>query len=251
MQQANLGLPDPPPSKKVKEWSPIDRMLANKRSSKSASPKPPKLQAASNDLPPLSNPPSAPGSVRTTSAQTQTTTWEKLIAEAVAPEKQRCTSLQAELKTLKAQLQEKERELHLQSDAKALAAELEQRWASERAELQAQAAAFCHERDAARAELETQRMQWLEKEKELRSQIGSAQEYGKSTREDLTELREKYGRSQEDVKGLHKQIAALREENAKVAQERDQLLQRLEDEQREMMARVDAVEQRLLQKAGK
>lgn len=240
--------PDPPSTKKVKEWSPIDRMLAQKRGSKSASPKPPRMQGTppGDNLPPLSQ--AAPAPARTASAQVQTKSWDSLLTEALAPERQRCTALQAELKSLRAQLKEKERAWEVNSSTQAQ--ELEKQWTSERADLEAQLAALRDGQEAVRAEHEAERQRWQTTEHELRTLLENAKDAGKTGREDVGVLREQLTKSQQDVKDLHRQIAKLREENAAMATERDMLMQRLEDEQQEQMARVDALEQRFLEKAA-
>lgn len=248
---ATFDLPNPPPAMKAKEWSPIDRMLANKRGSKS-----PKMrrQASDNDLPPLTR--NSP--VQTASSQVQTTNWASLIAEVTAPERQRCTALQAEIKALRAQMKEKERarervedtstqrlEQQCAEECAKMRAELEE----ERSKFQAELEALRCEKDAAIAERDAEKLRRQELELEWKKLGDSANESARHAREDAILLREELDKSQIDAKGLQKQIAALRAENAAVAQERDRALQQLEQEQSEMMARVDAMEQRLLQRA--
>jgi chromosome segregation ATPase len=236
---ATFDLPNPP-AMKAKEWSPIDRMLANKRGSKSPKHR---QQASDNDLPPLNR--NSP--VHNASTQVQTSSWNSLLAEALAPERQKCAALQGEIKALRAQIKERERER--EHEGEECTRQLEQQWLDDRARLEAEISALRSDRDAALAESEAEKLRRQELELELKKHLDSANESARNDREDACFLREELGKSQSDVKGLQKQIAALRAENAAVAQERDRALQQLEEEQSKMMARVDAMEQRLTQRA--
>eukprot|EP00438_Fugacium_kawagutii_P009299 Skav235249 [mRNA] locus=scaffold3995:344075:348098:+ [translate_table: standard] len=88
-----------PQQRRVKEWSPIDRMLAEKGS----------RRRSKTELPPLSPPPA------TTTAKVQTESWEVLLKEAVVaalvPEQQKHKALQAEIVAMQRQLKEKDEEI--------------------------------------------------------------------------------------------------------------------------------------------
>ncbi|CAJ1343163.1 unnamed protein product [Effrenium voratum] len=239
-----------PPGRRVKEWSPIDRMLAEKGSKR----------RSKTELPPLSPPPPV---VTTAEAQVQSTSWEALLKEALAPELQKQRALQSDLKALQLRLKEKQCELDAQSEAHA--AEQAQwaedrrsvedfkktmekartQWLQEQQALEASHNLLSAELRSARSELEAERYQREELEKDLASQQDSARKARAQSREEVEVLQDQLRRSQDDMKSLQKQMAALKEEHASVAKERDDLLQRLEDEQAEMILRVAAVEERL------
>jgi len=96
-----------PPERRVKEWSPIDRMLAEKGSKR----------RSKTDLPPLC--PAPPPPVTTAEIQVQSESWEVLLKEpireavtaALAPEQQKYKALQAEIQAMQQQLNEKDYEL--------------------------------------------------------------------------------------------------------------------------------------------
>lgn len=241
---ANFGLPEAPAMTKAKEWSPIDRMLANKRGSLSAGPKS-RVKSTLHELPPENRSSPTPP-VQKVNAQVQTTSWTSLVSEVVAPERQRCTALQGEIKALRGLLKQKEQERHSDDDAEVQ--QMKRHWDQERADLEAQIAALLQEREVAVQRHDAERGQWQDVERELKSELEAARSAARHGREDMGCLRENLERSQNDVKDLQKQISALRTDHAAVVQERDRLLQQLEREQTEMMARVDAMEQRMLQR---
>eukprot|EP00435_Cladocopium_sp_Y103_P052725 s1365_g16.t1 len=277
----------PPPQRRIKEWSPIDRMLAEKGSKR----------RSKTELPPLSPPPPPP--VTTAEVQVQTESWEVLLQEAVAaalvPEHEKYKALQAEIRAMQQQLKEKDEEIERgkretdrckreiesckreiesckRSAAEAAAeaqnahtAELTQyleekkslddfkrlvekqrlQWTQERDALEASQNLLRAELQSARTEASDERWQKEEMEKDLSSQLEAARKARADCREEMDALQDQLRRSQDDMKSLQKQMAALKEEHRAVAKERDDLLQRLEDEQAEMIARVAAMEEQL------
>jgi len=214
-------------------------MLQNKTGKRSS--------RVASDLPPLAHPP-RPASVSTCSTQSQTASWTALVAEVVAPERTRATALQGEVKQLKASLKElRDRGCSDQDDAREeqarQAREAEELWATQKAELLAQLAA----QQVVASEHEAERGRWQELEKQLRAQAENGVEVGQRCHEDLQAMRQQLTCSQIDAKDLQKQIATLKTENDAVLQERDLLLQRLEEQQAETDARVDALEQRFME----
>mmetsp|Transcript_64114 Transcript_64114/g.137732 ORF Transcript_64114/g.137732 Transcript_64114/m.137732 type:complete len:250 (+) Transcript_64114:75-824(+) len=242
-----MDLPDGPPRSKVKEWSPVDRMLAAKRGSKTPSPKPPPLQAA-RDLPPLQrSAPSAPPP-RTSCAGAQTQSWPTLISEALAPERSKSAALQSELKALRAELKEREDGVRAAGDQAAEEAErtrlaLEEELAALR---QANAEAMNgHEEE--RRRWDEERSQFQEEKRRWREEQRAWQEERQGLRHDASlvgELRGELEHRNDDICELRRNYKALQEESKALAQERDLLLERLETEQAEMMARVEKLERR-------
>lgn len=280
----------PPPQRRIKEWSPIDRMLAEKGSKR----------RSKTELPPLSPPPPP---VTTAEVQVQTESWEALLKEAVAaavsaalvPEHEKYKALQTEIRAMQQQLKEKDEEIQRgkqeiergkreidrckreiesckQSAAEAAAeaqnahsAEMAQyleekkslddfkrlvekqrlQWTQERDALEASQNLLRAELQSARTEASDERWQKEEMEKDLSSQLEAARKARADWCEDMDALQDQLRRSQDDMKSLQKQMAALKEEHRAVAKERDDLLQRLEDEQAEMIARVAAMEEQL------
>lgn len=269
-----------PPQRRIKEWSPIDRMLAEKGSKR----------RSKTELPPLSPPPPPP--VTTAEVQVQTESWEVLLKEAVAaalvPEHEKYKALQAEIRAMQQQLKEKDEEIERgkreidrckreiesckRSAAEAVAeaqnahtAELAQyleekkslddfkrlvekqrlQWSQERDALEASQNLLRAELQSARTEASDERWQKEEMDKDLSSQLEAARKARADCREEMDALQDQLRRTQDDMKSLQKQMAALKEEHRAVAKERDDLLQRLEDEQAEMIARVAAMEEQL------
>eukprot|EP00933_Yihiella_yeosuensis_P066318 TRINITY_DN7054_c0_g1_i1.p1 TRINITY_DN7054_c0_g1~~TRINITY_DN7054_c0_g1_i1.p1 ORF type:complete len:265 (-),score=82.90 TRINITY_DN7054_c0_g1_i1:56-850(-) len=239
------GLPEAGPAKKAKEWSPIDRMLANKRGSKSASPKPSSLTPMSSTTP-TSIHSHSPEPVSMRSSEAQTHSWNTILTEVVAPDRQRITALQGEIKALRARLKDKE----LGEDAEAQAKQREEAQAKRIADLEAEMDALRQERDRQVADMQKERDGALEECKELKSKLNEASEFSKRGREDLDLMRADLAKSKEMAKGLQAQLTTMSAESAALAEERDQLLQKLEDQQEEMNARVDAIEKRLAEKAA-
>jgi len=259
LSQGEVGFqPGPQPTKKTQDWSPINRMLAAKRGSSRTPTSKPQLMHCPSNLPrPVQTPP--PGTPKTSVTCTQTVSWEVLKAEMIAHERVRADHLEREVKELKAQLKqgstaskaahakelaeaaERVRTLELEvealkqsikeSRAKATegseeaAASLEEerrlrreeqlQWAEEREKLQEEQRRWNSERD--KLQSEASRANWLSQEADRR-------------RDDLDSERDAHKATKAELKAL--------------AQERDRLLERLEVEQAEMMARVEKLEQR-------
>lgn len=216
-------------------------MLANKRTTKSASPKPSTLTPLNQSTRSPTPPPLSAASL--CNIQTQTATWSSITAEVLGPERQRVTALQAELKTIKALLKDKETsaEDELKEKQRQQAeriAELEAQVSSLQSELHLSSNDLIQQRDAAQAEC-----------KLLTAKLSRADELGHRNREDLDLLRADLVHSQDTAKSLQKQLTNLTLENEKVSAERDRLLKELEEQQAEMIARVEAVEQRFQEKS--
>lgn len=241
---------DAPAPRRAKEWSPIDRMLANKRGSGSRRNSPARAPAPP-ELPPL--PPQAPQqpSIRTASAACQTVSWSALTAEVLAPEKARTQALQAELKALRAQMKEREGAA-IAADA-AAASDAEARSALV-AELEAARQLLSQER----ADREEERRAWLEEQQRLQDQVAAAGGVEKRRAEDLEHLRAELMRSKDDAAVLRKkfgplqqEVEALTRERDSLSKEKDHLLQRLEVEQAEMMARVEVLQRKMDERPSK
>lgn len=225
-------------AKKVNDWSPIDRMLANKRGQQ----KP----LAPAGLPPLQDRQSPPRP-HTTTGSTQTASWTALAVEIAAPEKSRANVLEKELKSVRAllkQLEEGAKDAGTrEADEQRRAAELEARLEdSERqrreleAELQAarQAAAEAtSSRDEQRRRFEIEQREWQEERAALKEEASRC-----------FDLRRELEKRNVDLGDLRKAYNKLVEESKAVGEERDQLMQRLEVEQAEMMKRVEQLEMR-------
>ncbi|CAK9106831.1 unnamed protein product [Durusdinium trenchii] len=113
------------PQRRVKEWSPIDRMLAEKGSKR----------RSKTELPPISP---SPPPVTTTETQVQTDSWVAFLKEALAislvPEQQKYKALQSEMAAVQLQLKEKQEEVaavHLQLKEKQDEIESQRRRAAE------------------------------------------------------------------------------------------------------------------------
>ncbi|CAK9023832.1 unnamed protein product [Durusdinium trenchii] len=124
-------------------------------------------------------------------------------------------------------------------------------WAQEREACEAAQNLLRAELQSARTDIHDERWQKEEMEKDLSSQLEMARKARELCREEVDSLEDQLRRSQDDMRSLQKRMAALKEEHAAVTKERDDLLQRLEDEQAEMIARVAAVEERLSKREGK
>lgn len=251
-----------PVTRKAKEWSPIDRMLANKRlSANKASPGRKSNQTLMETLPRLSQLSEAPAP-RTTSVGCQSMGWQVLLSEAIAPERARVKVLEAELKDLRIQHSKllKDREelsnsalLKDTEEASALQ-EAEKARAALTAELEALRqthAAAVASHLAERQQFQEERDRWQEERAGLVREVASAGQAEKRCVEDLERLRSELRCCQEDSAALRRKYAALQEESSALAAERDHLLHRLETEQAEMIARVDVLQKRMSEGSGK
>lgn len=272
-----------PAVRKAKEWSPIDRMIASNNKGKrrgSKSPKP----APITELPPLpkvaATPPLEPSPKHGISKQplvatasVQTTSWEavmeqaiaparqraddletlvgklraqlrlaeegaKASAQAIAPERQRAYDLEALVRSLRAQLQEEAEASAQALEAKRHALSLEESSSCRIAELEAELRALRKEREQERNRSEEERGA-------LASQLCKAQEETRQGRLKIGSLRDQLTESQNEVDELRERCKGLRENCKALAGERDSLMSRMEQEQAEMMARVEQMERRM------
>eukprot|EP00747_Dinoflagellata_sp_TGD_P167983 gnl/TRDRNA2_/TRDRNA2_193405_c0_seq1.p1 gnl/TRDRNA2_/TRDRNA2_193405_c0~~gnl/TRDRNA2_/TRDRNA2_193405_c0_seq1.p1 ORF type:complete len:313 (+),score=80.97 gnl/TRDRNA2_/TRDRNA2_193405_c0_seq1:73-1011(+) len=262
--QANFGDAAP---KKAKEWSPIDRMLAEKRNSRRQSPKP----QSADPLPPIPQlPPRPPATKSSSEVEVQTAvSWDALQKDAVAAERQRVTSLQAELKGLKAKLaasEEAARAAEARADEEASKRlSCEQALAAVQAELaavlQAQgkdgAALDEHRRcqeaqqkrwDEEKQRWEEERKRWEEERARWQDERKALQGSVADLREDADSLREALERSRKECAALKRRCQDLDAEHIAVRAERDGLMHRLEKEQADMIARVEQIQRKMDEK---
>lgn len=248
------SFPDPV-GKKKQEWSPIDRMLANKRGGRKSPSR--KKEAAASMLPQVGSGEHRESPYPKESTEScQTMSWSAVLAEAVAPERQRIATLQADLKALKAQLKGREEgargmearereEADRQAQAlAALQAELERLREDSKAELEAREVEL-------RAEFADERRLWEAQVEKLKREVANAAEARKLDSEDFERMRAELEKAKADCKEVRKKDAGIKEQLAAVSAERDALLKRLEAEQAEMIARVEALDRRMMsQKAS-
>mmetsp|Transcript_41065 Transcript_41065/g.113114 ORF Transcript_41065/g.113114 Transcript_41065/m.113114 type:complete len:239 (+) Transcript_41065:34-750(+) len=234
--------------RQAKEWSPIDRMLSSKRGSKSMSPNTRPQHAQTPDLPPLPSPspvpPWHPPKPRNLGTATQTASWASLVAEITGTERHRATAFHAELKAIRMQLRDaenaaKESEVEQRAEAATWSetrAALEDELAEARRRIVATEAAYEEERAALLVEADARRRN-LEDVDFLRS--------------DLERCREELESVRSERQNLKRSNLALKEEARVLVQERDALLERFEEEQAEMLARVERMERRIPQRTSK
>mmetsp|Transcript_65301 Transcript_65301/g.156089 ORF Transcript_65301/g.156089 Transcript_65301/m.156089 type:complete len:296 (+) Transcript_65301:101-988(+) len=234
----------------LKDWSPIDRMLATKHPLKGRRAQRPPFQAVATELltqsatgslhapvpaaasavPVVASTPTPSFSV---DAGAQTSPWQAVIAEACRPQKEQIRNLQAELQQLQKQLAASEAARVAAESAAGNAKEevLETRQVSKQVAADA---------EARHKELESLRRESAARKKE--------REYFEKRLEDaeseIQHLRSEAERARRDQDKVVAKCAELREQAATVTAERDGLLQRLEVEQAEMIKRVDALERR-------
>lgn len=238
--------------KKAKEWSPVDRMLANKggMKAKSASPKPPRAQSLSADLPPLSQalapnraeaplPPRSSLTSPGVAAASQTTPqWSTLMADATASERQRTGVLQEKLRAAREQLQS----LQIQVQEAHGCAEEE---ATARARAEAELAVVQNAEAAAQAAHHAERRDWQAECAALRRKAAAAAADAEAAgRQECDEIERELREARRECADLRKQLAAAQTSVGDLSGERDLLLVRLETEQAEMIARVDALQKR-------
>lgn len=239
---------DPAP-KRVKDWSPIDRMLANKRGSGSKRNSPTTMTKLSSEAPPPSQQPAPP--TRTVSSASQTT-------EVVPPERMQVQALQAELKALRAQMKRQEeaakaREADAASHVGAgevLASELE----ALRQLLHDTKAAHTRREDAWVEE----RQSWEKERARLKEEVTLAGSSERRGAQDLEHLRAELKRSQDDALAARKKCSKLQQDLDSLSREKDSLkvekdglLERLEVEQAEMIERVDALQRKMSERPCK
>lgn len=248
--QATFADPAPP---RKKEWSPIDRMLANKRASgsKRSSPTTMMEKLSPRDQTPVYSKPQT----RTATVGSQTPAWNVLVTEAVAPERARVQALQAELKALRAHVKERDDAARVAEAAAASHANAREAMASE---LEVAQQLLAEAREARENEQEAwaeERRSWEEERSRLQLEASSAGSTESRFREDLEHLRAELKRSKDDTMALRKKHGKLQQdmdELARVkealAKEKDDLLQQLEVEQAEMIARVDALQRKMTER---
>jgi len=234
--------------KKTKEWSPIDRMLANKRGSsgkRNSSTLTSELQSLPRSTPP-----------RSATVGCQTIAWNVLVAEAVASERTRTQALQGELKALQARVKEREAAASAAEASAASHAEAA-RCAGNQLELAQQLleetrAAHRKEQEA----WEEERQAAEDERRRLQGEVDSAGSASKRGVEDQDHLRSELKRSKDEAtslrkkcSGLQQELTSLAREKDSLAKEKDNLLQRLEVEQAEMIERVDALQRKMSAKA--
>mmetsp|Transcript_16891 Transcript_16891/g.42967 ORF Transcript_16891/g.42967 Transcript_16891/m.42967 type:complete len:272 (-) Transcript_16891:321-1136(-) len=242
-------------SRKTQDWSPINRMLAAKRgSSRTPTSKAQLMQQCPTNLPrPALTPP--PATPKMDAACTQTVSWEVLKAEVVAHERGRADVLERDIKELKAQLKqgsaaakaafakeaaeaaERIRTLELEAEA------LKEGKAQAVANLEEALASLEEERRLRREErlrLEEERQKWQEEQRSW----GSEREQLHAEVARAAWLSQEVDRRSNDLRSERETHRATREELQAMTQERDRLLERLEVEQAEMMARVAKLEER-------
>jgi len=212
------GLPGAPP-KRHHEWSPINRMLANRqRSSKSASPVPP--------MPAPSRP--SPCPPQCSSSGTQTASWSTLAAEAAAADRKRVKALQQDVASLQAALREHEenaRTMALSADE--TAEQLRQAHAAEMLAVHASCAEKVAALEEDRQRLEEASRRWEEDRQlwqEERSELRLEAEHADAMRKELL-------RRNQNIDDLRKECRALQDSSKDLMRERDSLLERLEVEQ--------------------
>lgn len=250
MLQPDFGEPQ---RKIVKDWSPIDRMLANKRVSSKGGPLRP--VSAVRSVPVAPSPPPAPAtalptqSVATQSCSAQTSSWKDLLREAMEPQQRRLRELEAELAASKTSLRASE----VRADA--AEAKLRERESGEHAAFATQAAELealrrkLAEGDEERRRLEADRSlegkRWADERAALEIEVkGLRDALGKVDDSDIEQLRGQLELKDWDNEALGRRCAQLQSELDSITAERDHLLERLETEQAEMMQRVEKLERR-------
>mmetsp|Transcript_46758 Transcript_46758/g.138139 ORF Transcript_46758/g.138139 Transcript_46758/m.138139 type:complete len:260 (-) Transcript_46758:16-795(-) len=237
----------PPSGRKKEDWSPINRMLSNKKGPRK------------NSLPPAlpATPPQAP---QMKSTATQCVTWAVLQAEAAAPERSRANALEAEVRRLKAQLREREEgaegvQARALEEAELRRQALERELAAARQAASDAAAAREQQRQSLEEErsrfeeerqlFDEERLRWQAERGEHLAAEGRWQEERGSLQAEaaqLPKLRGDLEQSRGDLDKLRLAFKELQGELKGLGEERDHLLHRLETEQAEMMARVEKLE---------
>lgn len=234
---------EPLPTRRNKAWSPIDRMIGSSSKGRRCSPPRPKTprQLQRVDLPQLPSMPATlpwdvtlvhapPAAAITTTATvgltavagTQTSPWSALMAEALVPERLRADDFEAEVVELQARLR------HVEEHSSARIAQLET------------------ERQALRAECDEERQHAREELADLIRQLSAAAAEGdRRGQSKLEGLRRQLEDNQQECVELRLQCTELRDSCKGLADERDELMVRLEREQIDMMARVEAMERRM------
>lgn len=218
------------------------------------------LKEATSELQPLPPVSLQAPQMRTASSSTscQTTSWNVLVTEAVASERTKTQALQAELKALRAQMKERADAVSAAEALAASHADARDQVASEleAAQRMLDEARAAHEKE--RAAWEEERQSWKDERAQLQREASAAGDAEKRGIEDLEYLRTEAKRSKDDAAAvrrkcseLQQQLDALAREKDALSKEKDHLLQRLEFEQAEMIARVDALQQKMSERPCK
>lgn len=235
--------------KKVRDWSPIDRMLASRtsqgRSSHGRKTSKPVLSSvaghllADSKLPPM--PPVLPPSpVRVVECEAQTEPWVHLVEETAGPAIRKVAVLEAELQRLQQQ-----------ATVQAAVPQVPYVTLDDHQLVKAELAALREQCISTQSVHEEAARRW---EVERRSLAALCEEW----QNESTALREEQCRALGDVLFLRTELEACRKErdarcaevkevkaeNVTLSKERDMLLQRLEVEQAEIMNRVEALDAR-------
>jgi len=235
------GLPGAPP-KRHHEWSPINRMLANRqRSSKSASPVQQKPVSSCRDPIPSPLLRSSPSPPQHISLGTQTSSWPTLVAEIAAVDRKRVKALQQNVASLQAALKEHEENARAIAMCTDEAAEqMRHMHAAELAAIHTNCAekAAAHEEDKQKLvemsrSWQEDRQLWQEERAELRVQA-----------EHADAMRQELHRRNQNIDDLRKECRVLQQSSKDLISERDALLQRLEVEQVQMNERIARLEKR-------
>jgi len=232
--------------KRVKEWSPIDRMLANKRSLSAKRSSASTMAQLVSDVP-VPEPP--PPRSRSSTASTQT-------SDGLRPEKAQILALEAEVASLRAQLK---RQKEAMDASQAELALRDAASSSLEAELQESKQLLQKTRETHQSEQDAweQERQCLEEDKaRLQEQVASAKCSGKHDAEDREHLRRDLKKSQDDLVAARRKCSKLQQdleslncEKMSLTREKDGLLERLETEQAEMIARVDALQHKMAERS--
>lgn len=228
-------------SKRSKQWSPIERMLQNKRSNSEPvkrkerpAPKVPSNQR----LPPLAQSNTSQPSGYPANAVTQTRSWSELLQESLAPERQRSQALQQEARTWKVRAEKAEERLKQIEDAEGDSSASNARIY----ELEGQLTAALQKCEEERFSLEKAKAIWEDEraalQRELNQSLAAKKEDGDFLRAALEKEKTEKAALSKKSQGMEVDIQAL-------TAERDELLKRLEEEQKTMVARVHALEEQI------
>jgi chromosome segregation ATPase len=215
------------------------------------------MSQATSELQPL--PPSRQAvHTRTLATGCQTVAWDVLVSEAVATERIRTQEMQSKLDALRAQLQEHEK---AGAAAKAAATSRADGYEALMAELLATRQSLEEEQAAHRKEQEAweeERQGWMEEKVRWQREVAAAGDAQRRHADDLQHLRSELKCSKEDTAvlrkkccSLQKELELLGQEKDSLSREKDTLLERLEVEQAEMIARVDALQRQMLERPCK
>lgn len=232
-----------------KNWSPIERMLQNKRSSSEPvkrKERPAPKVPSNQKLPPLSQS-STPPTSGSANEGTQTRSWTDLLQESLAPEKQRCQAFQQEARASKVRAEKLEERLKEMEEAQRQQGSSSAS-TSRISELEGQLQTASQQRDEARFNLQKANAVWEEERAALQRDLNQALA---ARKEDSDFLRAALEKEKAEKASLSKKCQGMEGDIAALTQERDVLLQRLEEEQKTMVARVHALEEQINKRSGR